>query len=113
MYDGAIDRSTAAITTDETWPRPATISTATQVSDWKALNPMPEMWPLDAANSAPAIPARKAEMQKTSTRDTWMLAPWTVRATGDSASPSRRRPSRLRYTSPMATVAATTTARQT
>src|SRR2546425_11872554 len=87
----------------ENSPDPAMASTVSHVRDWKAPNPTPEIDPDSEANSAPAIPASAAEMQKASTRETSTLAPWVTSAVGESAIASSNRPRRLRFSAYSAT----------
>jgi hypothetical protein len=67
--------------------------------------------PICIANSAPAIPAKNADTEKTSTRVTLTPRPSVVSAVGESAMARRNRPSRDRRTRTSATQQTATTAR--
>ncbi len=71
-------------------------SSASRVSELKAVKSVLVTVCTTPPNRAPETAARNAAMQKTSTRVTTTLVPWVARATGESAMPRSSRPSLLR-----------------
>ena len=94
--------STEASTGDSTGWRPATNRTVSSSSDTVKSKPptsMPDAAlavPVTGPSSPPAMPAKKAAMENTSTFSSLVLVPWASMAVGESAKARRRRPIRLR-----------------
>src|SRR5438874_1075812 len=117
MYDGTITYAMAAMIGAATSERPAMANTVSSVMLDSVLNVAPLAAPLavptSARNSAPAMPAMNAEMQKMMTRVILASAPLTASATGASARPRNSRPSLLRLITTAARMLRAATTAQT
>jgi hypothetical protein len=110
---GTTASSTAASSDEPSTLVPAMAMTPSHSSDWKAPSPDGPAVRDPEASSAPAMPARKADRQKTSTSAVVTDAPRLVRALGESATASSSRPRRAFCRRWTATAAATANATTT
>ena len=102
-----ITSSTEPRTADKIGWRPAMNRTVISSSDTEKSKPptsMPDAAaavPVIGPSRPPAMPAKKAAMENTSTLSSLVLVPWASTAVGESAKARRSRPIRLRRISTM------------